>query len=40
MQEEDDVTFHEAEEIVKYGGVVYTMTATSIETQFLEYARR
>jgi hypothetical protein len=40
IQEEDDVTFQEAEDIVKYGGVVHTMSTTMIENQFLDYARR
>ncbi|KAI9477861.1 MAG: hypothetical protein EXX96DRAFT_568470 [Benjaminiella poitrasii] len=40
IQQEDDMTFHEANNIVKYGSVVYSIPVSSIEADFLNYARK
>ncbi|KAI8982697.1 hypothetical protein BDB01DRAFT_793856 [Pilobolus umbonatus] len=37
---DDVVTFEETEEISKYGGIVYSIPAKSIENEFLQYAKR
>ncbi|KAI8349661.1 hypothetical protein BD560DRAFT_410111 [Blakeslea trispora] len=36
----DDISFHEAEHIVKYGGIVYGVSTCYIEHEFLDYAAK
>ncbi|OBZ84612.1 hypothetical protein A0J61_07337 [Choanephora cucurbitarum] len=36
----EDITFHEAENIVKYGGVVYGIPTWHIENEFLDFAAK
>ncbi|KAI7897697.1 uncharacterized protein BX663DRAFT_527245 [Cokeromyces recurvatus] len=40
VQQEDNMSFHEANDIVKYGSVIYSLPTSSIENDFLNYARK
>ncbi|KAI8048327.1 uncharacterized protein B0P05DRAFT_564489 [Gilbertella persicaria] len=40
QQQEEEVSFHEAEHMVKYGNVTFGLSTSHIEHEFLDYAKR